>query len=52
MKKELEQTERRAREKKSLEKQVHDFQETKKKDDVMIAKLQSDLQKLSELRVE
>ena len=52
IKKELEQTERRAKEKKSLEKQVHDLQETKKKDDAMIAKLQSDLQKLSELRVE
>ena len=52
IKKELEQTERRAKEKKSLEKQVHDLQETKKKDDAMIVKLQSDLQKLSELRVE
>ena len=52
IKKELEQTERRAREKKSLEKQIHELQETKKKDDAVIAKLQSDLQKLFELRVE
>ena len=50
MKKEIEQTERRAKEKKSLEKQVHDLQEAKKKDDVVIAKLQSDLEKLSELQ--
>ena len=39
MKKELEQTEKRAREKKCLEKQVHDLQEAKKKDDAIIAKL-------------
>ena len=52
MKKELEQTERRAREKKALEKQVHDLEEAKKKDDGVIAKLQSDLLKLFELRVQ
>ena len=51
-KKELEQTEWRAREKKALEKQVHDLEEAKKKDDGVIAKLQSDLQKLSKLRVQ
>ena len=52
MKKEIEQAERRAREKKSLEKQIHDLQEAKKKDDALLVKAQSDLQKLSELRVE
>ena len=52
MKKEIEQTERHAKEKKSLEKQVHDLQEVKKKYDAIIAKLQSVLEKLSELRAQ
>ena len=52
MKKEIEQTERRAKEKKALEKQVHDLLEAKKKDDAVIAKLQSDLEKVSELRTQ
>ena len=49
MKKEIEQTERRAKEKKSLEKQVHDLLEAKKKYDAAIAKLKYDLEKVSEL---
>ena len=52
MKKEIEQAKRRAKEKKSLEKQVQDLLEAKKKDDAMIAKLQSDLEKVSDLRTQ
>ena len=50
MKKEIDQVERRAKEKKTLEKQVSELQEIEKKKDAAIAKLQSDLEKLSELR--
>ena len=50
MKKEIDQAERRAKEKKLLEKQVQELLEVKKKDDAALAKLQSDLEKVSNLR--
>lgn len=50
MKKEIDQVKRRAKEKQTLVKQLQELQEAKKKDENSIAKLQSDLQKISELR--
>ena len=50
MKKEIDQAERRAKEKKLLEKQVQELLEAKKKDDAALAKLQSDLEKVSDLQ--
>ena len=50
MKKEIDQAERRANEKLFLEKQVKELQDAKKKDEAMLAKLQSDLEKIIELR--
>ena len=50
MKKEIDQAERRAKEKKLLEKQVQELLEAKKKDDVALAKLQSNLEKVSDLQ--
>src|SRR4051812_17917886 len=50
MKKEIEQAERRAKEKLSLEKQVAGHKKTIEENEAAISKLQSDLQKLSELR--
>ena len=50
MKKEIEQAEKRAKEKKALEKQVVSHKKTIEENEAAISKLQSDLQKLSELR--
>src|SRR4051812_10644430 len=50
MKKEIEQAEKRAKEKKTLEKQVASHKKTIDENEAAISKLQSDLQKLSELR--
>ena len=50
MKKEIEQAEKRAKEKKVLEKQVASHKKTIEENETAISKLQSDLQKLSELR--
>ena len=50
MKKEIHQAERRAKEKKLLEKQVQELLEAKKKDDAALAKLQSNLEKNSDLQ--
>ena len=49
MKKEIEQAEKRAKEKKALEKQVASHKKTIEEHEAAISKLQSDLQKLSEL---
>ena len=49
MKKEINQAERQAKENLLLEKQVHELQEAKKKDEATLAKLQSDLEKVPEL---
>ena len=46
MKKEIDQAKRCAREKRSLEKQVQELQDEKKKDEVTLAQLQSDLKKV------
>src|SRR3954470_24221602 len=50
MKKEIDQAEKRAKEKKALEKSLHHYKETVKENEASIAKLESDLAKLSELR--
>src|SRR3954464_7659734 len=50
MKKEIEQAEKRAKEKRVLEKQVASHKKTIEENEAAISKLQSDLQKLSELR--
>jgi uncharacterized coiled-coil protein SlyX len=50
MKKEIEQAERRAKEKLALEKQIAGQKQTIEEHETTISKLQSDLQKLSELR--
>src|SRR3954463_14471374 len=50
MKKEIEQAERRAKEKMTLGKQVAGHKRTIEEHEATISKLQSDLQKLSELR--
>jgi len=50
MKKEIEQAEKRAKEKKILEKQVASHKKALEEKEAAISKLQSDLQKLSELR--
>src|SRR3954470_18761514 len=50
MKKEIEQAEKRAKEKKVLEKQVASHKKTIEENEAAMSKLQSDLQKLSELR--
>src|ERR1041385_7639099 len=50
MKKEIEQIEKRAKEKKVLEKQVASHTKALEEREAAISKLQSDLQKLSELR--
>src|SRR3954464_11605188 len=50
MEKEIEQAEKRAKEKKVLEKQVISHKKTIEENEAAISKLQSDLQKLSELR--
>src|SRR3954470_23211140 len=49
MKKEIEQTEKRAKEKKTLENQVAAQRKTIEEKEASLSKLQSDLQKLSEL---
>ena len=49
MKKEIERAEKRAKEKKALEKQVVSHKKTIEEHEATISKLQSDLQKLSEL---
>ena len=46
---EIDQSERQAKEKNLLEKQVQELLEAKKKDDAALAKLQSDLEKVSDL---
>src|ERR1041385_5165381 len=50
MKKEIEQAEKRAKEKKILEKQVASHKKALEEKEAAISKLQSDLQNLSELR--
>src|SRR3954469_17245034 len=50
MKKEIEQAEKRAKEKMVLEKQVASHKKTVEEHEATISKLQLDLQKLSELR--
>src|ERR1041384_6336056 len=50
MKKEIEQAEKCAKEKKVLEKQVASHKKTIEENEAAISKLQSDLQKLSEMR--
>ena len=50
MKKEIEQADKRAKEKRVLEKQVASHKKTIEEHEAAISKLQSDLQKLSELR--
>ena len=50
MKKEIEQAEKRAKEKKALENQVASHKKTIEENEASLSKLQSDLQKLSELR--
>src|SRR3954462_12539539 len=50
MKKEIDQAKKRAKEKKVLEKQVASHKKTIEENEAAISKLQSDLQKLSELR--
>src|SRR3954466_4298207 len=50
MKKEIEQAEKRAKEKKALEKQVVSHKKTIEENEAAISKLQSDPQKLTELR--
>ena len=50
MKKEIEQAEKRAKEKKVLEKQVASHKKALEEKEAAISKLQSDLKKLSELR--
>src|SRR4051812_30212404 len=49
MKKEIDQAKKRAKEKKSLEKHVFYYKEVVKENEASIMKLQSDLEKLSEL---
>src|SRR3954467_4939061 len=49
MKKEIEQTEKRAKEKKTLENQVVTLKKVIEEKEASLSKLQSDLQKLSEL---
>src|SRR3954469_14084291 len=48
--KEIDQAEKRAKENKSLEKQVHFYKKTIEENEASITKLQSDLAKVSELR--
>ena len=50
MKKEIDQAENRAKEKKSLEKQVLFYKKAIEENEASITKLQSDLEKVSELR--
>src|SRR3954464_5455978 len=50
MKKEIEQAEKRVKDKKFLEKQVASHKKTIEEHEAAISKLQSDLKKLSELR--
>jgi septal ring factor EnvC (AmiA/AmiB activator) len=52
MKKEIEQVERRAKEKKALETSLHHYKQAVKENEACISKLESDLEKLSELRAE
>ena len=50
MKKEIDQAENRAKEKKALEKQVQSYKKTIKENEANITQLQTDLAKVSELR--
>ena len=50
MKKEIEQVERRAKEKKALETSLYHYKQAVKENEACISKLESDLEKLSELR--
>src|SRR4051812_49485625 len=52
MKKEIEQVEKRDKEKKALETSLHHYKQGVKDNEACISKLESDLQKLSELRAE
>ena len=52
LKKEIEQVERRAKEKKALEMSLYHYKEAVKENEACISKLESDLEKLSELRAE